>query len=207
MTFERMILIGALAAVVGCGRGDAHESAFTAPKSASYSELPAGGASVFDLELELTDQRGRRLSLENFRGRPTVVSMFYADCPYACPTLISDVRRLEEKLDEATREGLRVLLVSFDSERDTPERLGAVARERKLDGERWTLARASEDHVRELAAVLGFKYRRLSDGGYNHSSAIVLLRSDGTMAARSEGLAQPLDELASHATSLVASGN
>jgi protein SCO1/2 len=98
---------------------------------------------------------------------------------------------------------VRVLLVSFDPEHDTPERLQALARQRALDQERWTLANTSEDGVRELAAALGMKYRRLDDGNFNHTSAIVLLRANGTVAARVEGLNQPVDELAASIKALV----
>ena len=92
---------------------------------------------------------------------------------------------------------------SFDAERDTPEVLAKLARERKVDLNRWKLARASDDRVRELAAVLGLKYRRLEGGAFNHSSAIALLDSSGRIAGRIEGLSQPVDSLVSRATALL----
>ena len=186
--------------LAGCSWGDTTGSA--APVDTVDSELAGGGASLFDLSLELTDRHGRKRLLESFRGHTTLVSMFYADCPYACPTLISDVRRLEAKLNEETREEVRVLLGEFRPRPRYTARLQTLARERKLDQERWTLANASEESVRELAAALGFKYRRLDDGNYNHTSAIVLMRSDGAIAARTEGLSQPMDDLAARTTAL-----
>ncbi len=192
--FNRISMAMAALLAIGCSWGNAEKDA-----KRSDSELVAE-APLFDLSLELTDQHGHERSLETFRGHPTLVSMFYADCPYACPTLISDIRRLEAKLDEDTLGEVRVLLVSFDPKRDTPERLRTLAVERKLDQARWTLANASDDGVRELAAALGFKYRRLEDGNYNHTSAIVLLRSNGAVATRVEGLNQDLDGLAAAVT-------
>ena len=47
------------------------------------------------------------------------------------------------------------------------------------------------------------KYRRLDDGNYNHTSAIILIRADGTIAARVEGLNQELDDLAARTTATV----
>ncbi len=202
---DRFAITLALSLALGCSRGDlAKDGGGDSSGTELSSELTVPAAPLFDLSLELTDQQGNKRSLESFRGHPTLISMFYADCPYACPTLISDMRRLEAKLDAETRDEVRVLLVSFDSKSDTPERLQKLAYERKLDQKRWTLANASEDGVRDLAAVLGMKYRRLDDGNYTPTSAIILIRADGTIAARVEGLNQDLNDLAKRTASLVA---
>jgi protein SCO1/2 len=157
---------------------------------------PTVQASIYELELSLTDQTARALGVDVFRGHPVIVSMFYASCPYACPTLISDIKRLEKQLDPRTRARVRVLLVSLDPERDTPERLKALAALHGIDQSRWRLARAPEDQVRELAAVLGLKYRKLKNGEFNHSSVITVLDGRGMIQARLDGLEQPLDALA-----------
>src|SRR3989338_5688031 len=44
------------------------------------------------------------------------------------------------------------------------------------------------DTVREIAAVLGIKYRRLADGLFNHSSVITLLDPDGVVLVRDEAI-------------------
>jgi len=81
--------------------------------------------------------------------------MFYATCPMACPTLISDLQRLEAELGEAERDDLRVLLVSLDPETDDTAKLREVVERHELDEARWTLAAPDADQVRDLAAVLG----------------------------------------------------
>jgi protein SCO1/2 len=85
--------------------------------------------------------------------------------------------------------------VSIDPEHDTPEALRALARARGLDPSRWRLLGAPDDTVREVAAVLGIRYRRLADGSFNHSSVITLLDRAGVIQARVEGLGQPADAL------------
>jgi protein SCO1/2 len=54
------------------------------------------------------------------------------------------------------------------------------------------LARAEESDVRELAAVLGIRYRQLPSGVFSHSAVITLLDADGIVRARTENL-QTLD--------------
>lgn len=146
------------------------------------------GDSLYQLSMKLTDQRGQPTTLDAFRGHPVIVSMFYGSCPAACPLLVSNVKALEGSLDPETRAAVRILLVSFDPRNDTPAALGRFAEERGIDGSRWTLASASDAQVRTLAAVLGIKYRRLPDGGFNHTSTVLLLDRDGRIEGRYDGL-------------------
>ncbi len=144
------------------------------------------GPSIYDLDLPLHDARGQAIGLDVHRGHPTLVAMFYASCAVACPVLISEVKMT---LAELGQPEARVLLVSFDPARDTPERLSVLARERALD-ERWVIAAPSEDDARTLAAVLGVKYRRLPSGEFAHGATIVALDSEGRPVARVDRLGQ-----------------
>jgi protein SCO1/2 len=192
------------ASTFGCARRVATERA--APSASASAALPARhaglpaaaapkGGSVYELDLPLVDQDGQRIRLDTFRGHRVIVSMFYGSCPFACPTLISDIRNLERRLSPQVRAELRVLLVSFDPEHDTSAALSELVKVRELDRSRWKLATGSDDSVRELSAVLGIKYRKLPSGGFNHTSLITLLDRDGTLLARSEGLQGSNDEL------------
>jgi len=163
-------------------------------------ETPPAGApsrsqSVYALSAALVDQHGQRVGLDLFRGYPVLISMFFASCPDACPLLIADIQRIEAELPPRVRADLRVVLVSFDTERDTPEALLALAKARGLDQSRWRLLRAPDDTVREIAALLGIKYRRLPDGSFNHSSLITLLDRAGVVQSRLEGIGQPHADL------------
>lgn len=153
----------------------------------------APGMSLYQVPMTLTDQRGRGVGLDVYRGHPVIVSMFYASCPMACPLLIEDLKRIEGALDPQSRADLRVLLVSFDPERDTPAVMAETAAKHGVDGARWSLCQAPADQVRTLAAVLGVTYRRLPDGGFNHTSVMTLLDREGVAKARIDGLRQPAD--------------
>jgi protein SCO1/2 len=84
------------------------------------------------------------------------------------------------------RRDLRVLLVSFDPARDTPEVLQGVARGHGLDPQRWRVAAApDEDGARVLAAALGTRYRAGAGGMFDHTAEITLLDGDGRVRARS----------------------
>ena len=119
--------------------------------------------------------------------------MFYTSCPYMCPLIIDTVRMTERQLDSSQRDELGVLMISFDSERDNPAALKALADKRKIDTRRWTLARANSASVRKLAAILGIQFRVLDDGEFNHTSVLILLDAEGRIVARSNtmGKADP----------------
>lgn len=144
-------------------------------------------ASIYDLQMALTDDTGTVRSLDAFRGHPVLITMFYGSCPIACPVLTSDLKRLERQIPEPLRSQVRILMVSFDAERDTPAALAQLKRERGLSDGRWTLASAAEADARELSGVLDIKYRRVEGGAFYHSSVIVLLDRQGRPQARIEG--------------------
>jgi protein SCO1 len=166
-----------------------------APAAAAAAAAPVPSDSLYVLDMALLDQAAETTTLARYRGHPTIVSMFYATCPAACPMLISDIHRLEDALDEETRRDLRVVLVSFDPDADTPAVLTKLTKEQHVDTSRWTLASAEADDVRTLAASLGISYRRLESGHYNHSAVITLLDRDGRPVAKVDGLNQPTEPI------------
>jgi cytochrome oxidase Cu insertion factor (SCO1/SenC/PrrC family) len=160
-----------------------------APADAAASGTSTPGGSIYQLGLALRDQTGATVPLDAQRGRPVIISMFYGTCPAACPLLIEDLQALERALPERVRAQVRVLLVSFDPERDGPAVLAGLAERHEVDPARWTLASASVGDARELAAALGIRYRvRLQDGGFDHTSSLVVLDGAGVEVARVDGL-------------------
>ena len=171
---------------------------------AQHAHQPAPGAapprsqSIYEVSAALVDQRAQPVGLDLFRGHPVLISMFYASCRDACPLLLADIKLIEMELPASARADLRVLLVTLDPERDNPEVLQALARAHRVDESRWRLVSGSGGTVREIAAVLGIKYRRLSDGSFNHSSVITLLDRSGAIESRVEGIGQPHTGLLRH---------
>ena len=161
---------------------------FAAPKP-----TPAPRDSVYRLSVQLTDQQGRRFDWGSRRGKVQLVSMFYTSCQYICPLIVESGKAVDKQLTPSERERLGVLLISMDPKRDTPAALMSVASKRKLDPLRWTLASPAQADVREIAGVLGIRYRALADGEFNHTSALVLLDADGRILARTEQVGSKVD--------------
>jgi protein SCO1/2 len=103
-----------------------------------------------------------------------------------CPLIVESGKAVEHQLDAAQRARLGVVLISMDPARDTPAALQKVATQRGVDGGRWLLAAPPAAKVREVAGVLGVRYKQLPNGDFNHSSVLILLDADGRILARTE---------------------
>ena len=167
--------------------------ALLAAAPAIAAEPPLPPDSVYQLDVQLVDQAGRRWPWRAQRGKPRLVAMFYTSCQYICPLIIESGRAVERRLTPAEQARLGVTLVSMDPARDTPAALAKVATARKLDTRRWSLASPRRDEVRAVAGVLGVRYRELADGEFNHTSALVLLDAQGRVLARTETMGSKPD--------------
>ncbi|HLU62453.1 MAG TPA: SCO family protein [Gammaproteobacteria bacterium] len=152
----------------------------------------AAEESLYSMDFALETEAGETKMLAGHEGKPVLVSMFYSHCPHVCPMLVNTIQQVERQLAPEQRERLQVLMISVDPERDTPEVLAGMARDYRVDASRWTLARAAEaDDTRMLAALLDIRYRKLPDGEFNHTSAMILLDEQGREVARSGKLGKP----------------
>ncbi len=151
------------------------------------------GSSVYQLRPPLTDQNGQAFDIASLRGQPALVSMFYGSCDMVCPMIFQTIAQTVQTLPARDRVRVRVLMVSFDPQRDSVAVLKQLAQTHQCDAQ-WTLARTDEDQARLLAAVLGVQYRRLPSGEFNHSSTVLLLDAQGRIVARS-GLLGRVDPL------------
>jgi protein SCO1/2 len=158
-------------------------------------DAPLADRSVYQLKGVWTDAMGRPFRLSELRGKPVLALLFYGTCQSACPILVRDLQRIDEQLKAPERQGVRYLMVTFDPAVDTPERLAAYATEHGLDTSRWTLLNGAPDQVRELAAVLGVRYRATGDGQYSHTQRIVLLDREGVVVEKFDGLDRPLEPI------------
>lgn len=161
-------------------------SGLNAAAAATVQPVAPPTDSIYNLAASLTDQGGKVFELNQRRGHPMLISMFYTSCKEVCPLLIDSLKATEAKLTPEQREHVGVLLVSFDPKHDTVAVLKRTADANGLEGTHWTLARTDAGTVRKLAAVLGIQYRALPDGDFNHTTALTLVNQNGQVIGRTE---------------------
>lgn len=98
-------------AIIGC-RGDAGK----------FSGIDLTGIQEYGSDFHLTDHTGKARTLSDFRGKVVTLFFGYTHCPDVCPTTLSDMRQVMDKLGKDS-ERVQVLFVTLDPGRDTPELL------------------------------------------------------------------------------------
>ena len=79
-------------------------------------------------DFTLTDGDGKPFSLSSLKGKVVILSFGYTHCPDVCPTeLLTYSDTLKQLGDQA--KDVKVVFVSIDPERDTPEVIGKYAKQ------------------------------------------------------------------------------
>lgn len=194
---RRLLLILGLV-LAGCSEPDARDevvrdeamhdthASHAAEPAPAPAEPAIGDLSLYQLDAPWTDHAGASRTLESLAGEPVLVAMTYTLCQVSCPVILADLRRIESSLDAEGLEA-RIVLLSLDPDRDRPEQLAAYHQDKELSS-RWTLFRAPDDQVREMAALLGVSYRRTPDGEVAHSNLISVLDAGGVLVHQQRGL-------------------
>lgn len=162
----------------------------------AHEQLSAGplpGTSIYHLATSFTDHHQRALALPDLRGTPAVFVMFYGDCNTACPILVRSAEQIEEALPDDLRQSTQFVMVSFDTERDTPDNLRTYAELKGLDKDNWHWLVGTPLQTRQLATLLGVQYRDAGNGMFAHSNLVTVVDPEGVPTARLEGLGVKLD--------------
>ena len=139
---------------------------------------------------ELTNQDGKRISTSDFRGKVVAITFIYAQCPLPdycikMSTNFSDAaKRIMAEPD--VKDKFRLLSISFDPERDTPEKLrsyglGYLGQGAQPDFSVWQLAVGSDKEVRSIADFFGLRYEVDPNNKtqINHSLRTAVIAPDG----------------------------
>ncbi len=146
-------------------------------------------------EFNLVDQQGQPVDESVFRGQWDLVFFGFTHCPDICPTTLQVLSTARAALADAGQEPLpRIVLVSVDPERDTPEILGPYVEYFGAD----TLGiTGSLEETKKLTSSLGifFEKRATDDDNYlvDHSAAVLVIDPDGRFSALFSGPHQVAD--------------
>ncbi len=150
--------------------------------------------SIFNLQSKWEQPDGKKIKLEDLKGKVLTMVMIYTSCKTACPRLTLDMKEIEAKAAHQNPEDLRYVLISIDPKTDTPEKMQEFLKNNKLEGKQWLFIRSSEANTRELANVLAVKYKQISPMDFSHSNIISVFSKKGLMVYQKEGLIINIDE-------------
>ena len=77
-------------------------------------------------EFSLLDTHGAAISPRELRGHPTLVFFGFTHCPDVCPTTLALLASVQKQaaVRDTRMAGLKVVLISVDPERDSPQQMG-----------------------------------------------------------------------------------
>jgi protein SCO1 len=92
-------------------------------------------------DFALRDERGRPVSMSQFRGRPVAVTFLYTTCEDTCPTQAQQIKGALDLLDRP----VPALAIAVDPPRDTPAKAREFLTKYDLTGRmRWVLGSKAE---------------------------------------------------------------
>lgn len=74
-------------------------------------------------DLQLIDQDNQPVVLSALKDKWTLLFFGYTYCPDICPTTLAQLRQIKSELPKEAVDRLRIVLVSVDPDRDTPQQL------------------------------------------------------------------------------------
>ncbi len=118
---------------------------------------------------------GKAVTGADYRGKVVALYFGYTNCPDVCPTTLTDLSRM---LEQVKSPDVRVLFVSVDPTRDTPEALAhyAMAFSSQIDG-----LRGGEESLADLARRYRVAYSVEVGPPYTvmHSNAVFFFDKNG----------------------------
>jgi protein SCO1/2 len=140
--------------------------------------LPAPGVLP---EFSLQDQHGQPFGRVDFEGQWSLVFFGFTNCPDVCPTTLQVLSSAKQQLATRNHEPLpRIVLVSVDPERDTPDAMGQYV---DYFGEGNIGVTGSMDELRKLTGALGIYFEKspldmnATDDNYSvdHSAVVLVI--------------------------------
>ncbi|WP_073068613.1 SCO family protein [Paracoccus solventivorans] len=132
-----------------------------------------------EMDVTLTDHRGRRVTISDWVGRPSLVFFGFTYCPEVCPTTLSDISLWLDGLG-AEADLLNVALITVDPERDT---IAALADYLTYFDPRITGYTGTPKEIARVAEAFRVRVERrpLGEDDYtmDHTSGVLLFRADG----------------------------
>ena len=189
-----------------------------APQAAQSPVATGDSAQAFDYDTALkisqdaidntvanyvfTNADGKQVSLNDFRGKPLVLSMIYTSCYQICPMTTRHLSKVVEKARDALGDdSFSVALIGFDTQFDTPEAMQYFANKQGISDKNWNLLSMAKEDVDALSKDIGFIYFP-SSNGFDHLIQATVIDADGKVYRQVYGqvfdtplLVDPLIEL------------
>lgn len=151
---------------------------------ASDAETPWSPDGIEDFSLTNCD--GRTITKADLLGRPWAVAFVFTHCIGPCPTVTRNMKELQDQLKD---DDVRLVLLTVDPKRDTPEVLKRYAEQNGADLAKWFFLTGDATQIYGLihrSFLMPVQEVPEADGGYDviHSIWVLLVDEKGVVRAK-----------------------
>jgi protein SCO1/2 len=130
----------------------------------------------------LTTQSGAELRSQALRGTVVLVGFIFTTCNGTCPATTHRMAQVQQELKArglGSAAKTRLLSITLDPVRDTPERLDAYSRLYDADLSNWSFLTGPPERVHQVLSAWGMWARPAANGQLDHPSRIFLVDRAG----------------------------
>ena len=133
-------------------------------------------------EYNFTNELGRAINLQDYRGGVTAFTFFFTSCPYPmfCPKMCANFQAAQDLLlhDPDAPKQWHLCTISFDPETDSPIVLQSYARRYNYDASHWSFLTGLLIDITAIGEQFGLNFWRES-GSISHNLRTVVLDPQG----------------------------
>jgi protein SCO1/2 len=126
----------------------------------------------------LTDQRGQRVSLRQYRGQVTILTFLSSTCSPTCPLIAQQIRGALDELDTHPPRPVPTLLVSADPAADTAAAVRRFLGEASLTG-RVEYLTGSRAELQKVWRAYNIVPSQLANANSPHAASVLLIDRAG----------------------------
>jgi protein SCO1/2 len=128
---------GGVLLVSGCGSSGSSKQTTTSTASAAKVDYKAEAVlspATAEPPLKLRNYLGQPVNIDQYRGKPVLITFVYTHCPDVCPLMISNLRVAQNLMGSSGPQKAQVIAVSVDSKGDTPKTVRAFLKAHEMTG-------------------------------------------------------------------------
>ncbi len=135
-------------------------------------------------DFALTDQTGKPVKSADLKGKVLLVGFVFTTCSGSCPATTHRMGLVQRELKEKgllKDNGARLVSITLDPKRDTPEVLRGYMRLYDVDAASWTFLTGPPAQVNKVVADWGMWAREAPNGQLDHPSRVYLVDRRGNV--------------------------
>jgi protein SCO1/2 len=130
-----LVLAGGVVLASGCGSsGSSKQTKAASTAKVAYKAEAVLSPATPEPPLKLRNYLGQPVNIDQYRGKPVLITFVYTHCPDVCPLIVSNLRVAQNLMGAGGAQKAQVIAVSVDAKGDTPKSVKAFLKAHEMTG-------------------------------------------------------------------------